>query len=65
MTSDEIWDECDRVSQELGADIYLHELKKAMGDDLLKDLTAYICQMYDIPTTLSVYTTLREKGEDR
>lgn len=57
MTSDEMWDECNRVEQELGTETYLHALKKAMGDDLLEDLTAYICRMHDIPTTL------REKGD--
>lgn len=51
MTSEELWEEVNRVQEILGAETMLHNLKKAMGDDMLEDLTAYICRMYDIKTT--------------
>ena len=52
MTSEEIWNECNRVEKELGVSRYLLSLQKAMGDDLLESLTAYICRMNDITTNL-------------
>lgn len=51
MTSKELWEEVKRVEDILGKEEFLHSLKKAMGDDLLEDLTAYICRMNDIETT--------------
>lgn len=51
MTSEELWEEVNRVQEILGAETMLHNLKKAMGDDMLEDLTAYICRMHDIETT--------------
>ena len=51
MTSEELWEEVGRVEDILGKEEFLHSLKKAMGDDLLEDLTAYICRMNDIKTT--------------
>lgn len=51
MSSEELWEEVSRVEEILGAEEFLHSLKKAMGDDLLEDLTAYICRMNDIETT--------------
>lgn len=51
MNSEELWEEVQRVEEILGEAEFLHSLKKAMGDDLLEDLTAYICRMNDIETT--------------
>lgn len=51
MTSEELWEEVNRVQEILGTETMLHNLKKAMGDDMLEDLTAYICRMHDIDTT--------------
>lgn len=51
MNSNELWEEVNRVEEILGAEEFLHSLKKAMGDDMLEDLTAYICRMNDIETT--------------
>lgn len=50
MSSEELWEEVSRVEEILGTEEFLHSLKKAMGDDMLEDLTAYICRMYDIDT---------------
>lgn len=50
MTSNELWEEVNRVEEILGAEEFLYSLEKAMGDDLLQDLTAYICRMNDIET---------------
>ena len=51
MTSEELWNEVERVENILGEGEFLHSLEKAMGDDLLEDLTAYICRCNDIETT--------------
>ena len=50
MNSEELWEEVGRIENILGESEFLHSLKKAMGDDLLEDLTAYICRMNDIET---------------
>lgn len=50
MNSNELWEEVNRVEEILGGEEFLHSLKKAMGDDMLEDLTAYICRMNDIDT---------------
>lgn len=50
MNSDELWEEVRRVEEILGEEGFLFSLKKAMGDDLLEDLTAYICRANDIET---------------
>ena len=50
MNSNELWEEVERVEEILGKEGFLFSLKKAMGDDLLEDLTAYICRMNDIET---------------
>jgi hypothetical protein len=50
MTSNELWEEVERVEDILGKEEFLYSLEKAMGDDMLEDLTAYICRMNDIDT---------------
>lgn len=50
MTSEELWEEASRIEGILGAEELLHSLKKAMGDDMLEDLLAYICRVNDIET---------------
>lgn len=50
MTSEELWGEVNRVEEILGTETMLHNLKKAMGDEMLEDLTAYICRTHDIET---------------
>lgn len=52
MRTEDLWEECNRVEEILGAEEYLYSLQKAMGNDLLEDLTAYICRTNDIETTL-------------
>lgn len=51
METEELWTEVERVENILGKEEFLYSLEKAMGDDLLEDLTAYICRMNDIETT--------------
>lgn len=50
MTSEELWEETVRIEEILGTERYLHSLKKAMGDNMLENLTAYICRANDIET---------------
>lgn len=50
MTSKELWEEVERVENILGKEEFLDSLEKAMGTDMLEDLTAYICRMNDIET---------------
>lgn len=50
MTTEELWEEVERVEQRLGKEEFLYSLEKAMGSDMLEDLTAYICRMNDIAT---------------
>lgn len=52
MSSEELWDEANRIEEILGTEELLFSLKKAMGDDLLEDLLAYICRCHDIKTVL-------------
>lgn len=50
MNSEELWEEVGRIEEILGTEEFLYSLEKAMGDDMLEDLTAYICRMNDIET---------------
>lgn len=48
----ELWNEEENIRDILGAEELLDSLEKAMGEDMLEDMLAYICRMNDIETTL-------------
>lgn len=48
----ELWNEEEKIREILGAEELLDSLEKAIGEDMLEDMLAYICRMNDIETTL-------------
>lgn len=48
----ELWNEEEKIRDILGAEELLDSLEKAIGEDMLEDMLAYICRMNDIETTL-------------
>lgn len=48
----ELWNEEEKIRELLGAEELLDSLEKAIGEDMLEDMLAYICRMNDIDTTL-------------
>lgn len=48
----ELWNEEEKIRDILGAEELLDSLEKAIGEDMLEDMLAYICRMNDIKTTL-------------
>ena len=48
----ELWNEEEKIREILGAEELLDSLEKAIGEDMLEDMLAYICRMNDIKTTL-------------
>ena len=48
----ELWNEEEKIREMLGAEELLDSLEKAIGEDMLEDMLAYICRMNDIETTL-------------
>ena len=50
MTTEELWEEEQKVRDILGAEELLDNLEKAIGADMLEDMLAYICRCHDIET---------------
>lgn len=48
----ELWEEEEKIREILGVEELLDSLEKAIGEDMLEDMLAYICRMNDIKTTL-------------
>lgn len=48
----ELWNEEEKIREILGAEELLDSLEKAIGEDMLEDMLAFICRMNDIETTL-------------
>lgn len=48
----ELWNEEEKIRDILGAEELLDSLEKAIGEDMLEDMLAFICRMNDIETTL-------------
>lgn len=48
----ELWEEEEKIREILGAEELLDSLEKAIGEDMLEDMLAFICRMNDIKTTL-------------
>lgn len=51
-TTEELWNEEERIRGILGAERLLDNLEMAMGTDMLEDFLAYICRCQDIETPL-------------
>jgi hypothetical protein len=50
--NEELWNEEEKIREILGVEELLDSLEKAIGEDMLEDMLAYICRMNDIKTTL-------------
>ena len=52
MNNKKFWEEIERIEEILGKENFLAQLEKAMGQENLENITAYICRMNDINTIL-------------
>lgn len=53
-TSEEVWQAYNEIEERLGSEELAHSLAKAMGDDLLEDLLAYIARCEDIELSVEI-----------
>lgn len=53
-TSEEVWQAYNEMEEQLGSEELAYSLAKAMGDDMLEDLLAYIARMNDIKLSVEI-----------
>ena len=53
-TSEEIWTAYNEMEEKLGSEELAYSLAKAMGDDMLEDMLAYIARMNDIELSVEI-----------
>lgn len=53
-TSEEVWQAYNEMEEQLGSEELAYSLAKAMGDDMLEDLLAYIARMNDIELSVEI-----------
>lgn len=53
-TSEEVWQAYTKLEEQLGSEELAHSLAKAMGDDMLEDLLAYIARCNDIELSVEI-----------
>ena len=49
---EKLWEEEAKIREMLGTKKLLDNIEKALGNDMLEDILAYIARHYDIKTTL-------------
>lgn len=52
--SEEIWQAYSEMEEELGSEELAYSLAKAMGNDMLEDLLAYIARCNDIELSVEI-----------
>lgn len=53
-TSEEIWTAYNEMEEKLGSEELAYSLAKAMGDDMLEDMLAYIARMNDVKLSVEI-----------
>ena len=53
-TSEEVWQAYNEMEEQLGSEELAYSLAKAMRDDMLEDLLAYIARMNDIKLSVEI-----------
>lgn len=53
-TSEEIWTAYNEMEEKLGSEELAYSLAKAMGDEMLEDMLAYIARMNDIELSVEI-----------
>lgn len=53
-TSEEVWQAYNEMEEQLGSEELAYSLAKAMEDDMLEDMLAYIARMNDIELSVEI-----------
>ena len=53
-TSEEIWTAYNELEEKLGSEELAVSLAKAMGDEMLEDMLAYIARMNDVKLSVEI-----------